>query len=196
MDFNFAAEPLPQFILRYENAVKQGNLEPNAVTLATVNASGQPKARIVYYKEIINNQITFYTNYHGDKAQEILLNPKVCILFFWPKSFEQVQFLGSVQKTSREVSEKYFATRARESQIGAWASDQSKVIKDHDELHQKVLFYEEKFKNQLVPCPPHWGGFSLNADQIEFWFGRSGRLHERFVYEKSKMDWNRIVKSP
>lgn len=196
MDFNFAAEPLPQFILRYENAVKHGNLEPNAVSLATVTSSGQPKTRIVYYKEIIDNKITFYTNYQGDKAQEILHNPKVCILFFWPKLFEQVQFLGSLQKTSRQVSEKYFATRARESQIGAWASDQSKVINSYEELQEKVLFYEKKFQNQPVPCPPHWGGFSLDATQIEFWFGRSGRLHERFVYEKSKSGWNRLMKSP
>lgn len=159
----------------------------NAFMLATSNPkTHQPSARAVLMKyfEPSNGQITFYTNYHSRKSREIESNPKVALAFHWDDIERQIRINGTVQRASDEISDAYFATRSRESQIGAWASDQSRELAGGwEELLEKVMRYAMKFPaDQPVPRPPYWGGFVITPTQIEFWHGRTGRIHERVGY--------------
>lgn len=173
--------------------------EYNAMDLATVDSSGQPNCRIVYYKSIIRNGLGFYTNYQGQKAREILENNKVCVNFYWREWNQQIRIQGQVEKMTRAESEAYFKTRPRLSQLGAWASEQSAKIDHPTTIEKRIADLDLKFKNQNVPCPDFWGGFLLFPTQFEFWFGREGRLHERYIYERSdiKADkWQTYYKNP
>ena len=159
----------------------------NAFMLATSNPeTHQPSVRAVLMKHFDTSagQITFYTNYNSRKAREIEINPRVAAAFHWDDIERQIRVRGTVKRASHEISDAYFATRSRESQIGAWASDQSKELAGGwEELLEKVMHYAMKFPaDQSVPRPPHWGGYAITATQIEFWHGRTGRIHERVGY--------------
>lgn len=178
--------------------------EYNAMTLSTVDRRGFPRSRIVLFKALMDEGVSFYTNYESDKGHEIEHLSQVALNIFWPVQYIQVRIEGKVSKISRQESEKYFSQRARLSQIGAWASHQSQELSSHQEFLDKVQVYEKKFENKEVPCPPHWGGYLVQPQYFEFWFGRDGRLHERYIYEADQVNsstqaiesWKNKILSP
>lgn len=199
MSFDFKKDPLENFLEEYRKAQLKGVPEANAMALATVGPDQQPSVRIVFYKGMVDGGFSFFTNYDGRKGRELGGNPRVAANFFWPHLDQQVRIEGVAEKLNREASEKYFATRPRLSQIGAWASNQSEELESFAHFHEKLRALEERFAGQAVPCPPHWGGYRIVPAEIEFWFGRSGRLHERYVYRKpagGAGEWKRFLRSP
>lgn len=196
MSFDFKNDPIDNFLKLYKEAQVKGVPEANAMALATVNQQNQPSVRIVFMKGVDERGFCFYTNYDGRKARDIEVNNQVSANFFWPNLDQQVRIEGAVEKLTREESEKYFSTRPRQSQLGAWASNQSEKIDSYKIFQQKFEEFEAKFKNTPVPCPPHWGGYRIKPNEIEFWFGKSGRLHERYVYHKTSSGWEKFLRSP
>lgn len=199
LKFDFNLGPVENFRLQLSEAEAQKIKDPNAMILSTVDiVTKVPSSRTVLFKGFYEDGWVFYTNYNSQKSQEITQNPNVSLLFFWPNLERQVRIVGFAQKTPRSVSEDYFKTRPRESQLGAWASDQSKPIENYDFLEEKIKELEQKYKGQEIPCPPHWGGWLVQALEVEFWFGRVGRLHERYVYQRTstRENWKTLMKSP
>lgn len=184
-----AADPVIQFEKWYGDRLNTGIIYPDSVTLATSTVTGQVSARTVLLKDFSNAGFVFFTNYNSKKGQQLSENPGAAMLFYWPESGRQVRIEGVVEKVSEEESEAYFRTRSRESQIGAWASEQSKVIPDRTHLENRVEFYNNLFSGIPVPKPSHWGGFRLVPDRIEFWQEGEFRLHDRIAYTKSRNSW-------
>ena len=173
--------------------------DPNAMQLATVSSEGTPSIRTVLFKGLVRGGFSFYTNYNSKKGQDLVLSKKAALNFFWSTREEQIRIEGVVQQLTRAESEAYFKTRARLSQIGAWASEQSEVIPNFEWLEKRVQEFEDKFKGQEIPCPPDWGGFHVIPLKIEFWFGKQGRLHQRYVFERDQISdsqWRTFLKSP
>ena len=198
MNFDFSLDPIENLDRQINAAEQLGIKEPTAMSLATSSKNGQPHVRAVLFKGVVRDGISFYTNYESPKAKELDSNPAASLLFFWAALFQQIIISGQVERLTRQESEAYFNSRPRLSQIGAWASEQSQEIPSFDYLSEKVKNIELKFKDSPIPCPPNWGGYHLIPTYFEFWFGREGRLHERFVYERkdSKSPWRRYLKSP
>jgi pyridoxamine 5'-phosphate oxidase len=171
-------------------------LEPNAIQLATVGADGRPAVRTVLAKGIDERGIVFFTNYDSAKARDLAANPRAAAVFVWLAHQRQVRLAGTVERTSREETEAYFATRPRESQIGAWASPQSQTVSSRAELDQLADEMADRFGDGEIPAPPHWGGYRLAPDEVEFWQGREGRLHDRIRFRREGDRWVRERLAP
>jgi pyridoxamine 5'-phosphate oxidase len=188
---NLECLPLLQLKKWLDEAVDVEHTEPTAMTLATVDATGQPSQRVVLLKDISEKGLSFFTNYSSRKGLHIANNPKASVNFFWAMLERQVRLDGVLKKLPAEESDAYFSSRPRESQIGAWASPQSERVNDTGFLNKRYQEFEEKFDGREVPRPPHWGGYILIPHRIEFWQGRPGRMHDRFVYQLEKGgDWD------
>ena len=181
-------DPFKQFEKWFQDVLKSGFLEPNAMTLATATKAGKPSARIVLLKGIHDNGFVFYTNYKSKKGKEIEENPYGSLLFYWDKLERQIRIEGTIEKVSQKESEEYFNTRPYKSRVGAWASKQSSVIESRSAIVKEFLKYMMKFKNH-VPLPDVWGGYRLIPDSFQFWQGRPNRLHDRVRYIKNKSGW-------
>ena len=181
-------DPIKQFQKWFAEAVAAKVPLPEAMSLASVDSEGKPKSRMVLLKQVDQDGFVFFTNYRSDKAKELEVNPNVALTFHWSQLERQVRVEGTVTKTSAAESREYFATRPRESQIGAWASPQSSVISGREELEAKQRELEQVYEGRPVPWPEHWGGYRVQPNRIEFWKGRIGRLHDRILYEKDGAD--------
>lgn len=174
-------EPIEQLKNWLVEAVQQGIPEANAVCLSTVNAQGHPDSRIVLVKEVDPDGLVFYTNYESNKGIQLSGLPFASIVFWWQSLRRQVRLQGSVARVSSELSDLYFASRPRDSQLGAWASLQSAPVSSREEFEKRLEEMDKKFPGE-VPRPPYWGGYRLRPARLEFWQGRDNRLHDRFAY--------------
>jgi pyridoxamine 5'-phosphate oxidase len=183
-------DPIQQFDHWFKEAVTAEVPEPNAMTLATVNAEGRPSTRVVLLKGVENGKFVFFTNYQSNKGQELDQNPACSLTFWWPELERQVCLEGVASRIDAKRSEEYFQSRPRGSQVGAWASPQSSMINDRSILEERVKQMEEKFKGlEKLPKPHQWGGFEIDPLMIEFWQGRPSRLHDRILFTKVDGVW-------
>ena len=196
LESEVAANPLDQFMEWFEQALSAELLDANAMTLATASDSAVPSARMVLLKGVDEEGFRFYTNYESRKGQELLENPRASLCFFWSPLERQVRIEGTVEKLSAEESESYFHQRPRKSQLGAWASKQSRKVESRDELVKRFKEIEEQFADQEVPLPEFWGGFLLRPTRIEFWQGRKSRMHDRICYEQEADSWTTYRLAP
>lgn len=188
--------PIEQFGIWLKEALSAEVPEPNAMTLATATTAGVPSVRIVLLKGYDENGFVFYTNYDSHKAQEMADNPNVALVFVWLELQRQVRIQGKVRKISLEASTAYFHMRPKKSQIGAAASPQSKAIEDRTILEENFEAIAKKYENEeKLPRPENWGGYVVEPSKIEFWQGRSSRLHDRIVFQKDGDSWkiNRLA---
>jgi pyridoxamine 5'-phosphate oxidase len=183
-------DPMVQFRHWYDDAEAEGIHMPNALALATAGADGAPSARHVLLRGFDERGFVFYTNYASRKARQLDENPRAAFAILWKELERQVCVTGTVQRTSREESEAYFATRPREARIGAWASRQSEVIESRADLMSRFTAAGARYPDNDVPLPPFWGGYRLDPQTIEFWQGRAFRLHDRMRYTKTGDDWD------
>lgn len=191
-------DPFALFRLWFEEAEASKEVdEVNTMTVSSIGTDGFPKSRIVLLKEYDAEGFVFYTNYFSEKGRAISKNPKVCLSFFWPGSERQVIIKGVAEKTSEENSIAYFKVRPRESQLGAWASNQSEEVPSREYLENRFQTLEAQFRDKPVPKPPNWGGFKVFAQEFEFWQGRPGRLHDRIRYSKNEeLIWKKSRLAP
>jgi len=196
IDFkNLDENPINYFVNWFEDAFKINKQEANACVLSTISSDNCPSSRVVLLKEVNENGFTFFTNYQSSKAKDIISNPNVSLNFYWPELERQVRIKGIARKIAINESDSYFASRPRDSQMGAWLSDQSKVIGLDYNFMDTLNCLESKFKDKVVTRPLHWGGYCVVPVKVEFWQGRPSRLHDRLVYEIDENKWivNRLA---
>ncbi|MFG0379544.1 pyridoxamine 5'-phosphate oxidase [Pseudomonas sp. zbq_18] len=191
-------EPFALFRQWFADAVQTEQLpvEPNAMTLATVDGEGRPHCRVLLLKGLDERGFTFFSNYESAKGEQLAVCPYAAMTFFWPSLERQVRIEGKVEKVSFEDSDAYFQVRPLGSRLGAWASPQSRVIRDRAELEGYLAETERRFLDTAPHCPPHWGGYRLLPERIEFWQGRASRLHDRLNYRLVDGDWLRERLAP
>jgi pyridoxamine 5'-phosphate oxidase len=192
------AEAMISFRELLDEARATGDPEPTAMTLASVDDEGRPSARIVLLKSHDERGFVFYTNYRSRKGRELLAHPPAALLFHWKTLRNQIQVRieGRIETVGAAEADTYFASRPRASQIGAWASDQSETLATREEFERRILQYERQFAHGAVPRPPHWSGFRLVPDRMEFWYGAEFRLHERYCYECLAGVWHKRMLYP
>jgi pyridoxamine 5'-phosphate oxidase len=192
-----AVDPFQQFRTWFQQTLEAQLLEPNAMTLATTTADGKPSARMVLLKDFDERGFVFYTNYESLKAQQLVENPFAALVFWWAELERQIRIEGRVEKISDRESDAYFDSRPIDSQIGAWTSNQSQVVASREVLEQRQKDLEQKYQNEEIPRPTHWGGFRVVPSVIEFWQGRPSRLHDRLRYTlQADGSWVRERLSP
>ena len=191
-----ATDPIAQFSVWFNEAVKAEVLEPNAMCLATAPPDAYPSARIVLLKGVDDRGFVFYTDYRSRKGTELADNPCASLCFFWPELERQVRINGAVQRVSRAESDAYFQTRPLPSRIGAWTSSQRSVLASRETLEAQLAANEQRFAGGAVPLPEHWGGFRVVPEEIEFWQGRPSRLHDRIQFRKEAGRWVKRRLSP
>jgi pyridoxamine 5'-phosphate oxidase len=190
-------EPMALFHRWFGDAVATGAQDANAMTLATCDAQGQASARIVLCKEFDERGFVFFTNYDSRKGRELEANPRASLLFYWASLERQVRIAGTVARVAPEESDSYFSQRPRAARIGAWASPQSQEIATRVDLERRVAEFERRYPGASEPPrPPHWGGFRLAAESIEFWQGRPSRLHDRLLFVRRGESWERSRLAP
>ncbi len=183
-------DPLRQFDRWFTEVINAKVPEPNAMNLATVSENGTPSSRIVLLKGVEKGQFIFFTNYQSQKGKELEKNPACALTFFWPELERQIRIKGLAERLDMSASEEYFQSRPRSSQIGAWASPQSTMIKDRQILEDRVRNIEKRFEGkEVLPKPNQWGGFAVTPHEIEFWQGRASRLHDRIAYLLIDKSW-------
>lgn len=193
---NVNPDPVKQFQVWFDEAIKGEIVEPNAMNLATVREDGRPASRIVLLKGIEDHKFVFYTNYQSAKGHDLDKNPACALTFFWPELERQVRVEGVATRISSKRSEEYFQSRPRGSQVGAWSSPQSSILENRTILEERVARIEKKFENyNVLPKPNQWGGYEIDPLLIEFWQGRPSRLHDRIQYVKVDGTWkiNRLA---
>lgn len=192
-------DPLKLFQKWYKEAYEKNCGEPHAMVISTVDKQLQPSSRTVYMKDLVEEGLIFYTNYESKKVKDIRVNPRVSVLFYWDCLERQVRIQGTANEAPAEMSDDYFASRPRASQIGAWASRQSEIIQSREELEQAYAAIEKRFEGSNIPRPPYWGGILIQPNYFEFWQGRPGRLHDRICFEKAnptELTWQVTRKNP
>ncbi len=182
-------DPVEQVRLWLAAAREAGIYEPEAMTLATVDAGGRPRARYVLLRGLDERGFQFFTNYRSAKARELEANPQAALTFGWLQVHRSVRVEGTAQRLPEAESDAYFAGRPRAARISAWASPQSEAVSSREELERAAAAVEQRFAGAEVPRPPHWGGFVVHPEQIELWQGRSGRLHDRLRYTRAADGW-------
>jgi len=184
-----APDPVEQFRRWFDEALEADLHEPNAFVLATATRDGLPSARVVLLKGLDERGFVFYTNYEGRKGRELEENPRAALLFYWGELERQVRIEGTVSRVSAEESDAYYASRPRGSRLGAWASEQSRVVEGREVLESRIGDLEAEYEGREVPRPPFWGGYRVEPEAIEFWQGRENRLHDRIVYRRESGSW-------
>jgi pyridoxamine 5'-phosphate oxidase len=191
-----APEPMAEFHRWFTQALEAKALEPNAMALATATRDAIPSVRVVLLKGYDERGFVFFTDYRSRKALELAANPRASLVFHWSELERQVRISGRVERTSTEESESYFRTRPHGSRLGAWASHQSRVIPSRVELERDLREMERRFPTDDIPLPPHWGGYRLQPEEVEFWQGRENRLHDRIRYARDGGGWKLERLSP
>ena len=191
-------DPFELFEKWFDEAKKKEINDPNALALATANTDGVPSVRMVLLKGFDRNGFIFYTNLNSQKGNEIIQNPSASMCFHWKSLLRQIRIVGTLKKVNDKIADDYYNSRAYESRIGAWASNQSTVLKSRNELLDKIMFFKKKFSNKdKVPRPDHWSGWNLKPSSIEFWLDGENRIHERLKYILNENnDWIRQLLSP
>lgn len=189
LDFLQNLSPLEKFQQWFSEAQKQNLKQPTAMVISTLGEDGFPHSRVVLLKEIRSASLVFYTNYQSTKAKDLANNPKCSLNFYWDPLFRQVKMLGSVKQLSRDESVSYWNSRPRESQISGYVSAQSRPVESRSIMEAEWSKTDLLFKNKSIPCPDQWGGYQFSPIQFEFWIGREGRFHDRFMFRLDKGLW-------